>query len=612
MNSHVVPLELCLVADQPIDIFLLQWHTPNPDGGIPKPVCEAKASVLKSLRDWLCTEFTAPTRPCFVVTPELSTCLDHLSLLQELVQALDRPVVAVVGLEFISWNKYRELLESFTSMPEADWAVGANAGQLVNTAAILVKDARGNVTSYLQPKINPSDPENIFRCDRSLLFRSIDQTPGRRLNFSVHICADFTNADTVRDFRRACVNAGCDTPLDLAFVLQRNADQHRIEFKQGTLAYFEPPMQMIPTQPGCAVFLNNAAPRRGKSECWGRSKLQFHWRERWRQDRVAPTYWLRDESEHNHQSAILREHGPGIYRLTYLPVELAHTRPGQGHAGPFLNDEATYCALDQDIFPTLPASDAFRPIPPVTHWLLCEWAASIEYSETRLRAAGIPAAVRNEVVDAMKREANDAEAILPEDDSASQALTTTYFLPFRDDAGYPTMSREPKKWCPRAADAASKLLEGLSLLSIAASACAEALTLEPSRTHHARSPSLGIITFLWGGSLRYAHMMITDYVSFQRAHSPAELLEPRHLLVLVDPRDPPSESNAAELLKAASTRLDDPNLESDAPHLQPPGEVVNPEAANQLSITSYSLLDAEVPRATDVANLRTRLLSVLE
>jgi len=80
----------------------------------------------------------------------------------------------------------------------------------------------------------------------------------------------------------------------------------------------------------------------------------------------------------------------------------------------------------------------------------------------------------------------------------------------------------------------------------------------------------------------------------------------------VDPREPPSESNAAELLKAASTRLDDPDLESDAPHLQPPGEVVNPEAANQLSITSYSLLDAEVPRATDVANLRTRLLSVLE
>ena len=220
---------------------------------------------------------------------------------------------------FLTRREYSSLVQNMPDMPEPSlWTDGVTDTHRLNTALVLLQQSDGQLMQFIQPKRNPSDLEAAthFNCQSALFFRSTRQAQGRRLNFSVQICSDFTNYENVLEFRRECEKVADGRPLDFTFLLQRNKNQFASQFTKSIEAYFRAPHNMIDTLHGCLVFVNAASEVAGKSEDWGKSMLLFPWSKHWRTDGSA-TYWLHDDKANNYQAVVLREPGACVYWLRY-------------------------------------------------------------------------------------------------------------------------------------------------------------------------------------------------------------------------------------------------------------------------------------------------------
>ena len=384
MGTHTIELDVELPHERTIDLFLLQLHTPAPldPGGLarcPEPTATTRGESLRRFAGWLDQEYRPahPDRLFMVILPEVSVPQQHLHILEGIAAAADRQAFVIAGIEFLPFEDYRTLLESMPDMPDHPrWLQNTHGGTFVNAAFVAAQDANGHVRRFIQTKRNPSDAEApvIFRCDETLLFRSRNQTNGRRLNFCVQICSDFASDERVREFRRGCEQELDGRPLDFTIVLQRNENQTVPHFKRGISAYFEAPDGMANTENGCLVFVNNASEAFGQSDAWGQSMLLFPYGHRWRRQRIPPpTYWLLDDGPHNHQAVIVREPGPTIYWLGYRPHYLVDRTPGTGQPGPFVDSCAVALLIEEH---ALPQAIAFEPLYPVSHWLVSEWITS--------------------------------------------------------------------------------------------------------------------------------------------------------------------------------------------------------------------------------------------
>lgn len=96
----VLPVEIgfCLGNDKLIDIFILQWHTPEPFRNhtwakMASQDVDKRKQVLGTFQDWLRSDFDGnqSSRPLFIVAPELSVPACHLHLLDQLVEQVNRP-----------------------------------------------------------------------------------------------------------------------------------------------------------------------------------------------------------------------------------------------------------------------------------------------------------------------------------------------------------------------------------------------------------------------------------------------------------------------------------------------------------------------------------------
>jgi hypothetical protein len=386
MNIHTVGLDVHLPADRLVDLFLLQLHTPAPLeagglGPLQPMVSAARGQFLEGFARWLREDYQPanPDRPFFVLIPELSVPLQHLPILEGIATAANRPVFIIAGIEFLHFEQYRALLNTMESMPSRpDWLANGHAGHLVNAAFVVVKDRQNNILRFVQTKRNPSDAEALthFPCQQALLFQSINQGQGARLNFCVQICADFTNEAQVRELRKACEVASNGRQLDFTFVLQRNENQTAVHFKRSIAAYFEPPNEMTDTSAGCLLFVNNANATFGKSDVWGKSMLLFPFARRWRVPRSA-TYWLNDDGPFNHQAVVVREPGPTVYWLRYKPQYLVNPIPGAGQPCPFIDNRALALLVQGQAFP---AVVDFQVIQPVIHCWFQNGCAPSPYS----------------------------------------------------------------------------------------------------------------------------------------------------------------------------------------------------------------------------------------
>lgn len=357
-----------------IDLLILQWHTPSPTDmktGAWVPAGEAEITSKRITIQAVAETFRTHSNPTFVVMPELSLPLALLPDIETVIEAAPKPLVVVAGLEHMSLDQYTDLRRSFD---EATSPVDASSGRRINAAAIWIA-SDGGTRRYLQLKRGRADVElqSVMHGAETFVFRSPDQREGRRLNFSVAICADFTNKDEVLRLRRDIAGLDGVTALDLMFLLQMNPNQNALQFRTSIASFFDAPVTgaaedvtLIATDKSILVFANQA--RTQAEEAYGRSAIHFRFDEgALRRSSVAPTFCVEKHGGHNHVSAVLREDGPAAYLVEYVPL---HRRnPGQpGSTEPPLLRRALYADLR-----TSGKHLDFREIEPVTHWLIESW-----------------------------------------------------------------------------------------------------------------------------------------------------------------------------------------------------------------------------------------------
>lgn len=373
-----VPTGFSLDASESIEMLLLQWHTPSPiDGqsgawiGATANEIGVKQTVLTAVEKLI----SQPrANPMFVVTPELSLPLALVPIVDSAVAKASKPLVFIAGLEHMTLEQYATFAADFD---EATTAANPQKNRRVNAAAIWIATDSGT-RRYLQMKRGLADSEqnDLTHGREAFLFASPDQRDGRRLNFAVGICADFTNKQHVLQLRREMAKHADVLALDLMFLLQMNEKQDALQFRTAVAAYFDPPVApvapdatLMSTDKSALVFLNQAAGADDAAK-FGRSAVHFHYNKVLAaRAEGAPTFCIESHPGHDHHSAVFREDRPSAYLVEYVPLHRRNAGPpGSNEAAIFRS--ASYADL------SAPAQQlTFTEIAPVVHWLLRRWEA---------------------------------------------------------------------------------------------------------------------------------------------------------------------------------------------------------------------------------------------
>lgn len=522
--------------------------------------------------------------------------LAHIELLQEIVAAGNTTAGVIAGLEFLRWDEYSALVNNLPDIPDSEtWTAGGTHTQFVNAAIILIREASGQVRKYVQPKRNPSDAEapTHFPNENVILFRSNDQAPGRRLNFCIQICSDFTQHTSVSSLRRDLESVGDSRLIDFTFLLQRNADQFAPQFLRSIQEYFEPPDQMIDTSHGCLVFANVASESHGKSDSWGRSMLVFpydttHWREA-----GTPTYWLRDESALNQRAAVLREPGTCIYWLRYKPHYLVSSIRGSGQPGPFVSNHAFALKLKGETFPD---TAEFEPIPAVAHWIISEWADSKERIQEQL--GDIPADVWNRFSDAYEEILAEWRSALEQSEESARHSFGLYFLCFHDKL-LRQHSMEPMDWDDDIAARSRRLLAVCCLLR---SGLAHGIfNLSPGPYEHANILDTTGVALICGRDKAISSVLVEAIPKIDTPE--ASSARDQYSILIVDPSDNQDTQAIARLVASCRQKFTSSKTEQD--------DITSAEASSQITALCDQSIWGAVTGAEDASDMSSRITATL-
>ena len=634
MTIFPIDLNLQLTEDRLIDIFIFQWHTPLPVHEhtwekIQPPLAEEKCAILNEFRDWLLRYFlvNTPPRPLFIVAPELSMPLCCDDLVNQMVNEMNRPTVMIAGLEYLRWDEYSNFVADLPWMPQpGTWLTGGHENNIVNAAGIWIRDANGEIKKYIQPKLNPQDHENaipLYRGQNTLFFCSTNKAHNLRLNFCVQICSDFSSAVFVQQLRQ-CIAAECaGVYIDLTFLIQCNADQEAVQFKQAVQTYFDVPNDndMAPTQEGCLLFLNNANEKTGKATKYGRSKLNFPFK-RWRYLKFPPpTYWVKDYGPHSHQAIILRESGPGIYWLAYKPHRLVRPIAGSGQSMPFPDTHARFAYIEETSFGHGTDADLFVPIPAVCHWLHGEWNEGEDELKLRLEENKTKQDVeenktKQDVADYylnLYRSGLDAwSQVIGHNDNWARRAVNTYFTCCKKEF-YPAKETEPQEWHHDVSRAVKQMMRIYALL-VAGIQAFPGGSISPhfGGLHHASAANELHVTFLWGDGEIPPRKMITDYIVERENRGLCDLLSARCFLILVNPAGCPDRGALLKAIKKDGydiVRQSSPDNAS--PHLQQEGDIVHSRGDKPLMWLYDGELLGEVDLAEDKNDLEEKIKDII-
>ncbi len=541
MALYEIDFSWHLSDDQFIDIFIIQWHTPilTECSSIDAATASAKAALLKDFSDWLIRFFhpNTPKRPLFIVTPELSTPKNCSPLIENIVKSLDRPTVFIAGREYLTWDEYKNDIGN-SDMPEkSEWLQGGNNNLFVNAAGIWMKDG-SNVKKFIQSKSHPYVEElsKIYPNNNILLFKSKDETPGKKINFSIQICSDFTSDEKVKNFRGVLVSGSCKThSLDITFLLQCQDNQETDQFKKAAETYFKPANSMIETGNGCLVFINNANEVHGKQSLWGKSKFHFKFADRYSapMKEAQPTYAAKIHDTFNHQEISFRERGAGIYQLTYKPHYLKDLSPGAGEQMPF-QGQPCFALIQGNRFPTGKDEEKFHPIHPFIYWLNNEWLEGQSLISS-FSGQGYQAQAITEFLQEYKKDLEKWLQHIGNSNRTARNVIGTYFLCFGNEIKYPFQSPEPEDWHPNSCEAIKKFLMVYTLINFAGRKLSQQIRPDVSEDRHAVSEDY-FSTFLSGGgkksvcTLLSKFLSITDKIAFVR-------IKKKRLFIIVEASD---------------------------------------------------------------------------
>jgi hypothetical protein len=549
----VIPIDINfeLPQDKLMDIFLLQWSTPilfhhyNPTK-INDHTAGRRGALLTNFKNWLTKYFiNIPPRPLFILSPELSMPVTQIPVLNDLIANLNRPAVIITGLEYMPWNEYADLVKSLDDMPDKQlWTQDGIETNHVNAANILIRDSKGNIRRFIQPKLHPEDHEQakIYSGHHLFLFKTNNQHSGQRLNFSVQICSDFCSTVHVRNFRQL-IDTNCpQTPLDLTFLLQCNKDQEAQQFKESVRQYFDVPDGMVPTTDGCLLFINNANRKHNKSSKWGQSKIFFPFSKKWRLLNLpVHTYWLADDGPNDYQALLLRESGPGFYWLTYKPQYLVSRIPGSGQSTPFPQNGALYAAIHgTDFGNDMPKK--FSPILAMHHWLKCEWIEGKETLSQDLLNRNVDVDVVSNYKDLYDNNVNSWLEKLDNNEIASTEVVRilSMWCQTCDQCNNIFKDSEPNAWSNNMSNAIKEMMSAYTLIRLGSDKPVSPLT---NCYCHAKVEREELyITFLWGCSRSGTQDLITKYLQQINAEGNVCINKDK-VLVLINAHDIPPNNN---------------------------------------------------------------------
>ena len=557
MRVIPVNVDIALPEDGVMDLFLLQCHSPDPiengaPGRLPTGVTARRQVFLDRFYQWLQNTYCPanPLRPFFVVIPELTVSQTHFDVLREIAQCGDRPAGVFAGVEFLTREEYSNIILDMPAMPEPhSWTDGVTEVHRVNTALVLLQQSDGELLQFIQPKRIPSDLEAAthFYCQNLLFFRSTNQTQGRRLNFCIQVCSDFTNFENVLEFRRESEAVADGRPIDFTFLLQRNRDQFATQFVNSTGAYFAPSNAMIDTSRGCLVFANTASESDGKSEYWGNSMLLFPWNSRHWRTYGSATYWLHDDQPNNYQAVVLREPGACVYWLRYRPHYLVNPVAGSGQPGPFVDNHALAFRLDEAHFPAEPS---FDPILPVTHWLFSEWSQS--ESEFLDQLEQVPESVLSGCKEAYDVARCSWKEALFSNEKLSRYTLGLYFSGSRD----PILSndaQEPQRWSDAISSSVRRFLTVYALLKSGLPGLG--LKPQPRPFAHAVLNEEINLSLIYGDGRSVSSIVAASISAIDNASGLFD--KAKHVLILVSPLDSPDSVTLNSFVEENLTRVTD-------------------------------------------------------
>lgn len=620
MPAIPVPIHFCLNQEHLIDIFILQWHTPEPfehhiwTKMIPQDA-ERRGRILQKFQNWLCNNFdrSQPVRPLFLVAPELSVPIQHMVYLDQIAEQLRRPTVIIAGLEYLKAQEYlaiRQLLPEMTAM--TDWREDIPNECVINAAAIWIHDGLdGNIRKYIQPKRHPCDEESTYLYSGSncLLFKSLNQEPGARLNFCVQICSDFNNEQYVENLRRELAE---HLTLDLTFLLQCNKDQERTTLKEAIRKYFEPPLGMVATEDGCLLCVNNASQNIQNTNIWGKSKFCFRYIHRWRQlESPPPTFWLKEEGDFDHQAIIFRESLPGIYWISYKPHYLLPRIPGTGATSPFRRMEFCYEESVDNNSEDSNIQLPFAPIQPVYNWLKTEWNKG-GYELNPENNSTVTEDVASLWYDSYKQSSAQWKELLVDNERFARNVLTTEFLCWdRDDhIGFPRTEAEPQKWNRKVSEGVKRMMRVYALLRIALEG---SIAPAPQGLRHVVINNSTAVTFMYGGEIQPAKIMLHKYVheaeksNFVSSTISGGAFE-QPWLVMLAPQGTPDPVRLLDNIPRFDRGVTPANAGS---HLQPPGDVVAVPPLRPKIVYDNKLF-GRLEVAVDGNSLRMELAQALE
>ncbi len=606
MNVYEVNLDISLPDNLRIDLWLVQWHTPTPVGFQPigEPHRSEKARIIEQLTELL--RQPAQTSPAnhlaMVVFPEISLPKDQLRAIEELLAARDRPTIVVAGFEHLTWVDYEALATEMPDTPQLETCDAAHqAGTYVNVAGIWIRDRSGNVSRYLQPKLNPSDAEqpDLLAGQNVLVFKSDDQRSGHRLNFCVQICSDFCSRAFVEELRKDIDDRMPAMQLDMLVLPQHNPNRRAAQFMEAFDTYFDRGVEGSQTEGGCIIRVNNSALDHGKSEEYGDSGLCFP-HGQWRVKNAPATYWM--QTRGSHQAVTVRKGGPGAYRFSYKPHRLISRRPGSGQVTPFPDNSGLFAPIDKDDQGNAVILQPFS-ILAEAHWPVNEWRADRKLYQGNLESNMPlkPNDSRKEICTkcdiAHRASVFQWKGHVAVHSDRARWMLNSYLSCWSSESDYPPNQPEPNEWPDGVTRAVGQFLRCYSLVSLGTN-----WAIQPyhDRIVHARwGDGVGLF-FLWGGGRKSVQAMIAECKS---RISQVALIAGRILLVFIDPQGMPAIESLRDNLRLDEHVVegcDDANLPE---HLSPNGVVTRPQRHRSLNLIGSNQLWDKVYSATDEDDL---------
>ncbi len=559
----VVPheLDIELPPAKILDVLLFQWHTPSPpyDGTwtIPSELTTEKTAVLESFFEWCRgnTNWASDPPLVLVVLPEISVPLSSIEVVEAGLKRLRGVFLVVAGLEVMTGAGYRGLLAPSQSTDV--WTDKLEATHLVNSAVIWVS-TNGAVERFLQPKRMLSAKEqNFYQGQAFWFFTSKERAPGKRFDFAVQVCSDFTAESDVRGFRRECLTGDVERQLDLTVVLQHNDDQGALAFKKGVEAYFEAPDGLVPTRESCLLFVNNARPPNSIAPEFGQSRAHVLYESRFSTKAAPHTFWLQDQKDFNYQAAVMRHDRPAVFWLGYKPVYLLNRVAGC-HDSFLFQPARAFIPNETGGYPTKGQPWPFEELFPTACWLGQRLPESRVRWDAELARAVRSGGIRSDVASVCLNEHRETIAICQREvsDEAKAVPFVALLFAAMKGPGYPATEPEPEKWVARAAVGIDQFSQAAALVTLAARTIGVGLTPAFSRPTHLAGGGKAV-TFMYGGGELWATQIATEYVRLC-AQSVATLITcQERIVVLVSARGSGDSAGLQKTLQAAQEELFD-------------------------------------------------------